>query len=166
MSKEQAQTVSAVDSARPAPHIDLGHFAPYLVANLNHHFQDLLARSLDTFGLTIAEWRTLVCLTRAEKATIDDIVRFTRLPQSSISRTVGKLRERRLIRRRDSPRDRRAREIRLSAAGARAVNQANRTVTIAAKAELERLLGGDSERWIEAMRTMLKRIENREFIDL
>lgn len=146
--------------------IDLGRFAPYLVANLNHHFQDLLASSLDSFGLTIAEWRTLVCLTRAEKATIDDIVRFTRLPQSSISRTVDRLRERRLVRRRNSPRDRRAREIRLSAAGARAVGQANRAVTAAAKAELERLLGNESERWIKAMRTMLRRIENHEFIDL
>lgn len=145
--------------------IDLGHFVPYLLHNLDRHFQSVLANALAPYSLTVAEWRTLFCLQRSGVSTIDEICRFVHLPQPTVSRTVQKMHEKKLVRRGWNKNDNRVAEIRISGAGERRNALATEAARRICDAEVHRLAGGDAEQWIDVMRKILWRLGPEKFHD-
>ena len=146
--------------------IDLGSFAPYLVHNLDRHFQRVLADALAEFRLTVPEWRTLVAVERFDMVTLDDIVRTIKLPQSTVSRTVQKLQERRLLRKSWNDQDARVAQIRISKAGERRLREATQAALRVCNAEVERIIGDDASQWFATMRKILRRLGPDKYLDL
>jgi DNA-binding MarR family transcriptional regulator len=143
-------------SGGPQLTIDLGHFPPYLVSRLHTHFQGVLLKVLKPHGLLVADWRTLVCLTRRDQAYIGDVVRFTSLPQATASRSIKRLRAKGLLLRKTDAEDRRASLVRISPAGRDLQRQLIGELRPAADAELHRLLGARSGVFLELLREAVK----------
>lgn len=146
--------------------INLGFFAPYLLHKLNRHFQAVLSKSLKDYRLTVAEWRTLVAVHRFGVLTIDDIVRTIDLPQSTVSRTVQKLQDRRLLKKTWNDKDGRIAEVRISKSGDKRRAHATAAAVVACNAEVERIAGEDAAHWIATMRNILTRLGGEQFLDL
>lgn len=114
-----------------ADEFDLSTFLPYRLALLSRAVQALLSSALDECGLTVAQWRVYLCLVRNGPSTLNEIVAFTRLPQSSLSRSIARMDERGLVRSGRNPEDRRRSVIAITPAGrrqlAKAIAAVNRT---------------------------------------
>lgn len=110
---------------------DLSTFLPYRLALLSRAVQSLLSSALEECGLTVAQWRVYLCLVRKGPSTLNDVVAFTRLPQSSLSRSIARMDEKGLVRSRRNPADRRHSVIEITPAGrqqlAVAIEAVNRT---------------------------------------
>lgn len=143
--------------SEPGADIDLSHFAPYLLSRLNTHFQNLLLEVLRPLGLLVAEWRTLICLARNEKANINDIIRFTSLPQATVSRSVKRLRDRGLLVKTGAGDDKRASLVRISRAGKQLLQESLQQVNPAVEAELTRLLAGKSDSFLKTLRGAVRK---------
>lgn len=144
-------------NSEQAEDIDLGHFAPYLISRLHTHFQNLLLETLNPFGLLVAEWRTLICLSRNKKAYVNDIVRFTSLPQATVSRSVKRLSERGLLVKTEAIADKRASLVRISRAGQQLLQQSLQQINPAVQAELTRLMVGKSDIFLETLRGAVRK---------
>jgi DNA-binding MarR family transcriptional regulator len=155
MKENSALSTERSSSAEPVK-IDLGHFAPYLVSRLHTHFQNLLLETLNPYELLVADWRTLICLSRHETACINDIVHFTSLPQATVSRSVMRLQKRGLLMKTDAKDDKRASLVCISRAGRELLQRSIRQLRPAAQAELRRLIGSDSEVFLEMLREAVR----------
>ncbi len=92
-------------------------FLPAQISRLSSLTQQLLAAALSQCKLTIPQWRILVCLAERGASTLNDIVAFTRLPQSTLSRAVARLEERGNVISRPNVQDRRKLDVRLTDSG-------------------------------------------------
>jgi len=104
--------------------IDLSAILPYRLALLSRAVQDLLVSALDACGLTVAQWRVYLCLAQKGPSTLNEVVAFTRLPQSSLSRTIARMDERGMVRSARNPEDRRRSVIEITAEGRRQLDEA------------------------------------------
>lgn len=138
--------------------IDLGYFVPYLLDDLHRHFQSVLAKTLGPYDLIVPEWRTLTCLKRLKACTINEIIEFTALPQSTVSRTVTNLHKKSLVERSWNIEDNRVAEIRLSALGREQLDKSTSAVKQACQAEVNLLASEEAEHWVDIMRTVLTRL--------
>lgn len=112
----------------PMEGFNLGNFLPFQLSSLHRATQALLASALDQCGMTIAHWRICLCLAKSGPSTLNDIVNFTRLPQSTISRAVARLDERGLVNSRRNSSDRRIAAIEITELGRSKLAQAIATV--------------------------------------
>ncbi|TAJ70298.1 MAG: MarR family transcriptional regulator [Phenylobacterium sp.] len=116
--------------------IDLSTILPYRLAILSRAVQSLLAASLDECGLTVPQWRVFLCLANRGPSTLNDVVEFTKLPQSSLSRTIARMDERGMVRSRRNPEDRRRSEIEITEGGRRQLQAAIEAVNRRCEAAL------------------------------
>ncbi len=96
---------------------ELEEFVPYIVSTLSRQFATLLEKSLKEKGLSISNWRVLLCLSKYEKRTLNEIVDYTLLPQSTLSRSLNRMEERGLISRTRRRNDHRTYDIEITKVG-------------------------------------------------
>ncbi|MGE0800360.1 MAG: MarR family winged helix-turn-helix transcriptional regulator [Lautropia sp.] len=106
-------------ATEPRQPFDLATFLPHKLAALSRLTQGLLAATLGASGMTVAQWRVYLCLSRQGPSHLNGIAAFTFLPQSSLSRSIAQLAERGLVRNARNAADRRIARIELTAAGHR-----------------------------------------------
>ena len=102
---------------------DLAKFLPHKLSVLSRLTQNLLAATLGQSGMTIAQWRVYLCLATLGPSHLNGIADFTRLPQSSLSRSIAQLAERGLVRNARNESDRRIARIELTEEGRRHLAQ-------------------------------------------
>lgn len=135
--------------------IDLSRFVPYLVDDLHRLFQDSLTSALATQNLTVPEWRVLVCLNQKGACALNEIVEFTCLPQSTLSRTVSGLHAKRMVLRNKSQDDSRVSKITLSAAGSKRLERAIAACEMACRSRISHLSEKEYGDWITIMQKVL-----------
>jgi DNA-binding MarR family transcriptional regulator len=114
------QYFAGVQEMKPAKDgvaFDLGSFLPPRLGSLARLTQDLLASVLAESGLSVAQWRVFLCLDSRGPSHLNGIAEFTRLPQSSLSRSIAQLAERGLVRNSRNEIDRRIASIELTDLG-------------------------------------------------
>lgn len=100
--------------------LQLESFVPYLVNNLADRISTGLSHIYDgEYGLSIPEWRVLANLAEHQVLNAKQIVSFTSMEKSKVSRAVKSLSERGLITQRRTEADFRAKDLALTAAGTR-----------------------------------------------
>lgn len=100
---------------------DLTNFLPYKLSLLSRLTQNLLQSELVKAGVTVAQWRVLLCLAKSGPSHLNGISDFTMLPQSSLSRSVAQMAERNLVRNERNEDDRRLSRIALTVHGKKQV---------------------------------------------
>ncbi|WP_102223403.1 MarR family winged helix-turn-helix transcriptional regulator [Acidimangrovimonas sediminis] len=100
------------------PAFDLAHFTPYRMALAAQLLSETLAAQYrERYGISVADWRVLVHLAYAGKASVRDIQNRVVMDKSTISRTVSRLEERGVVSKRENPKDRRLLLLSLTEAG-------------------------------------------------
>ena len=100
------------------PLLRLETFLPYRLSVLANTVSHALAELYrERFELSIPDWRVMAVLARFPGSSARELIQHTRMDKVAISRSVARLTERRLIRRRTSAQDRRRSELRLSDEG-------------------------------------------------
>jgi DNA-binding MarR family transcriptional regulator len=97
---------------------ELATFLPYQLAVLSERISKRLAVYYETeFGLSMAEWRVLVHLSRCPLVSVREIHNCVNLEKSRVSRAVRKLEVRKMLRKSESTQDHRLLNIALTAKG-------------------------------------------------
>ncbi|MBK0094253.1 MarR family transcriptional regulator [Erwinia sp. S59] len=73
--------------------LDLELFIPYRLSIVSRLAQALLASALESMDLTVPHWRIFICVNQYGTCTLSQIAEFTRLPQSSLSRSISRMNE-------------------------------------------------------------------------
>jgi MarR family transcriptional regulator for hemolysin len=109
---------AASDTSMPSlGEIGLNSFVPYLMNRIAASWNADLAEELRAFDLTTPQMRTLAVLCINSGLTINELSALTVTEQSTMSRTLDTLEERRLVVRRQRAQDMRVREVEITAAG-------------------------------------------------
>jgi DNA-binding MarR family transcriptional regulator len=96
----------------------LSSFLPYVLANLAERVSASLSHIYaDEFQLTIPEWRVIANLAEHDTLNARQIVEFTTMEKSKVSRAVGNLSARGLVSQQRAQGDSRAKDLTLTAAG-------------------------------------------------
>ncbi|RFU11730.1 MarR family transcriptional regulator [Rhodobacteraceae bacterium W635] len=96
----------------------LAAFLPYRLAVLSERISRRLSRIYEAeAGLSMAEWRVMVHLSRCGAVSVREIHGCVNLDKPRVSRAVGRLEESGLVEKTSSPTDQRLLVISLSAAG-------------------------------------------------
>ena len=96
----------------------LNSFLPYVLNNLAERVSAGLSRIYaDEYRLTIPEWRVLANLAEHETLNARQIVEFTTMEKSKVSRAVNNLCERGLVSQQRAEGDNRAKDLALTRAG-------------------------------------------------
>lgn len=133
---------------------DLSEFTPYRLAVAAQKVSEELSQIYHKrFGLSIPEWRVMVHLTQGEDTSVRDIEAKVVLEKSKVSRTTDKLRDRGLLTKKTSNKDRRLLELELTDKG-RALMMQLLPSAKAYQKDLENRLGDD----FEGLQTALTRI--------
>ena len=97
----------------------LERFVPYRLSVLTNTVSRAIARLYDDrFGLSIPEWRVMAALGRYGRLTASEICGVTAMDKVQVSRAVGRMERRKLVRRVDDATDRRRRPLSLTRTGA------------------------------------------------
>ena len=108
----------ASDGSTPSlAEIGLNHFVPYLINRIAARWNADLAEELRKFDLTTPQMRALAVLGLNSGLTINELSTLTVTEQSTMSRPLDTLEERKLVRRRPRRADMRVREVEITAAG-------------------------------------------------
>lgn len=99
-------------------HFSLEEFLPYKLSLVSRLTQELLESTLSRNGVTVAQWRVYLCLATVGPSHLNGIVGFTRLPQSSLSRSIASMSEQGWVRNARNEDDRRISHIELTEFGA------------------------------------------------
>lgn len=108
---------------------DLKQFIPARLSALARLSQGLLASALGQCDMTIAHWRVYLCLAKCGPSTLNQIVAFTKLPQSSLSRSIARMSERGMVSNARNEHDRRYALIEITDEGRKQLAEAIRIVT-------------------------------------
>jgi len=96
----------------------LNSFLPYVLANLTERVSSSLSHIYaDEFQLTIPEWRVIANLAEHDTLNARQIVEFTTMEKSKVSRAVSNLSARGLVSQQRARGDSRAKDLALTAAG-------------------------------------------------
>ncbi len=116
--KQSVQTVE--QAASPEADLDLAQFFPYRLARLAEDVSQALAAIYrERFDLTRQEWRVLATLARENALTAMEVGSRTALDKMQVSRAVGAMQARGLLRRRADRADRRNKPLSLTSSGRR-----------------------------------------------
>ena len=98
--------------------LKLSRFLPYVINNLAERISAGLSTLYrDEYGLTIPEWRVIANLAEHTTLNARQIVEFTTLEKSRVSRAVNNLSERGLVSQQRTEGDNRAKDLTLTEAG-------------------------------------------------
>jgi MarR family transcriptional regulator, organic hydroperoxide resistance regulator len=99
------------------PDIVLERILPYLMNCLTFRLNQLLNQDLRKLGLTISNWRILAVLDVNETASINELVEYAMIEQSTVSRLISRMEEDGLVRRDRIDEDGRVRSISMTEEG-------------------------------------------------
>ena len=126
------------DDAVEAKDFALEAFLPYRLSLLSNTISEGIASAYrDVHGLSLTEWRVVAILGRFPDLTATDIMARGAMDKVAVSRAVGRLDDKGLVRRTAQPDDRRRVALRLTPAGVKLFN----AVVPEALAYEQRLLG-------------------------
>jgi DNA-binding MarR family transcriptional regulator len=131
-------------------------FVPYLMRRVSERLSKSLAEALKPFDQTPNAWRVLVALVSRDRASISELAEFTIIDQSTLSRTVDRMEEQRLVKRAPSEADGRTVVVSVTEAGQRAFEQ----MLPIASAQYEWAIRGIPARNVDVMRTTLQQMLN------
>lgn len=98
--------------------LKLGAFLPYVLTNLAERISSGLSTIYaDEYGLSIPEWRVLANLAEHDSLNSSQIIAFTSMAKSMVSRAVNGLSDRGLVSQQRTEGDSRAKDLALTAAG-------------------------------------------------
>ena len=138
--------------------MQLESFFPYRLARVAEAVSQSMSQIYgERFQLTRDEWRVLAAAGEADSVPTKEIARRTSLDKVSLSRAASRLEERGLIRRTESPEDRRIKIVHLTEAGRVTVDEVNRIVSERAAYLLEGLEAGERE----ALEDAIGKLEDR-----
>jgi DNA-binding MarR family transcriptional regulator len=147
------QSHRELNLAGRAPTLD--DLVPYLMNRIVSRLNQNLAEKLRSRRLTFQHWRVLAALYRSDGQTLTQLVDWTVIPQSTLSRLVDRMAGARLVERKPARRaDSRFVEVWLTAKG-REVYEA---IVPLALAEHEAALAGLSAEEIAVLARMLRRV--------
>ncbi|MTI16447.1 MarR family transcriptional regulator [Rhodobacteraceae bacterium RKSG542] len=95
----------------------LEEFTPYLMNRIAARYNKGVEDALRTIGISVPQMRTLAVLDERGPCTINELSVLTVINQSTLSRTLDVLEERRCVRRETDPNDSRIRVIHLTENG-------------------------------------------------
>jgi DNA-binding MarR family transcriptional regulator len=98
-------------------------FVPYLMRRVSERLSKSLAEALKPFDQTPNAWRVLVALTSRERASISELAELTIIDPSTLSRTIDRMEEQRLVKRNAGDADARTVVVVLTETGQRAFEQ-------------------------------------------
>lgn len=102
------------------PELDLDRFLPYRLSVLaNRVSRALAAHYRARFGLGVPEWRVLAVLGRDGRLSAGELAERTSMDKVKVSRAIGALERRGLVRRERDPADRRVTRVEQTAEGRR-----------------------------------------------
>ena len=104
--------------------LELDSFIPYRLSIVSRLAQALLASALESMDLTVAHWRIFICINQHGSCTLSRITEFTRLPQSSLSRSIARMSDKGYLVVDRAIDDKRNMKIEMSAEGAKAFEAA------------------------------------------
>ncbi len=140
-------------------HFDLENFAPYMLSTLSRKFSVLLEKSLRSEGLSLSNWRVLLCLSTYEQRTLNQIVDYTLLPQSTLSRSLVRMEERGLISKTRRSDDARNYKIKITQQGRNKLENTMQTVQIACEEPLKILTADEKKVWMKIMKKIIANVQ-------
>ena len=115
-----------------------------------------MAEALKPFDQTPNAWRVLVALINRERASISELAELTIIDQSTLSRTIDRMEEQRLVKRMPGDDDGRIVAVALTEAGQRAFEE----MLPIASAQYEWAIRGVPARNVDALRSTLQQMLN------
>ncbi|CAA6603966.1 MarR family transcriptional regulator [Rhodospirillaceae bacterium LM-1] len=96
---------------------DLDRFTPYLLNRAAGRIVLAFEKDLDSYDISLGQWRVLACIWHEGTPMQSDIVRHTSIDPSTLSRMIGGMEKRGLLKREKSDLDSRAVLVRLTGKG-------------------------------------------------
>lgn len=142
--------------ARDKQQLQLSHFLPYQLSITSSAVSDLIARAYrGKFALKIPEWRLMAVLGEKSSATQRELVAASAMDKVTVNRACKALEERGLIGRAPNVADGRSHHLALTTTGRELYEQIV-PEALAIEAELEKILGSNEARALEAMLAQLR----------
>src|SRR5580658_7559295 len=70
---------------------DLTTYFPYLIGRVGTYLEEAATRSLQTHGVSLAEWRVLGTLLSRENCSMGELSDATAIPVTALSRVIGRM---------------------------------------------------------------------------
>ena len=118
--------------------LDLAQYVPYLLNRAGRRVADAFTRELGAFGVTLPMWRVMASLRSAGPQRLGDLSELTAIEASTLSRLLGQMQGKGLVRRARSRGDARAITVSLTR---RAAALTDRIVPLALRYEQVALAG-------------------------
>ena len=129
-------------------------FVPYLLRRVSARLANNLSEALKGFAQTPNFWRILVALDSRDRISVSELSAMTIIDQSTLSRTLDRMAQRRFVRRLTSGKDARTVQVVLTDAGHRAFNE----ILPLALAQYEWAIRGISGRDLAVLKRSLRRM--------
>jgi DNA-binding MarR family transcriptional regulator len=137
------------------PVLDLERHVPYFFTYISNRLSRGASETYRKhFGLGITEWRVMGVLAGLPNITANQVINAIGLDKGAVSRSLGVLEKRRLVKSEPDPSDKRSRLMRLSQAG----DALHDRIIVAALAREERLLSPLSPEEIEGLIVCLRKM--------
>jgi len=134
---------------------DLENFAPYIISTLSRQFATLLEQSLKKKGLSISNWRVLLCLSEYKTRTLNEIVDYTLLPQSTLSRSLNRMQDRNLIIRQKRKDDHRTYDIEITNFGLSTLSTTYKEIQAICDEPLAVLTSEEKQFWLSTTKKII-----------
>lgn len=129
-------------------------FVPYLMRRVSERLSKSLAEALKSFDQTPNAWRVLVALMNRERASISELAELTIIDPSTLSRTIDRMEEQRLVKRMPGDADARTVVVALTDTGSRAFE----AMLPVASAQYEWAIRGIPAKNVEVFRSTLQQM--------
>jgi DNA-binding MarR family transcriptional regulator len=141
--------------------LDLGQYVPYLLNRAGRRVADAFTRELGGFGVTLPMWRVMTSLRSEGPQRLGDLSELTAIEASTLSRLLGQMETKGLVRRARSRGDARAITVSLTP---RAAALTGRIVPLALRYE-QVALAGMSDAEVAILKRLLTQM-HRNLADL
>jgi DNA-binding MarR family transcriptional regulator len=84
---------------------DLTTYFPYLIGRVGTYLEEAASRSLESHGVSLAEWRVFGTLLSRENCSMGELSDATAIPVTALSRLVGRMERKGTVARRRSSSD-------------------------------------------------------------
>lgn len=133
---------------------DFGNYLPYLLNRAGARIATSFSRDVRHLDIALQEWRVIASLHFTGAQRMSDLSDHTSIDRTTLSRLIGRMEDRKLVRRARKTEDGREVHIELTPQGA---GMAQQIVPVAERYE-EAALNGFSEDEAKQLKSMLKRI--------
>lgn len=146
---------STAAAGKPLHGIDLEHFIPWLATSMTRYLHGVMTEALAPLGMSIAEWRVMLCVFDGRSYTLTEVVEFTSLNQSSLSRAIVRMEKKGLVTRARRTHDARLMSIEITPAGRVLCERASLAVREACDRELGVLTEVERDSFVRIARKLL-----------